>query len=235
MDLLFREDAYCQACNADIVWTGHRQVRLDRTVFYPESGGQPGDTGVLRYEDGTEFPIVDTRLDRDSGDVIHLVAEGEPLPEKGKSVVATIDWERRYRHMRMHTTLHVICGLIDAEITGAAVGTDKSRIDFNWPNPEFTKDELTAKLAQIVLDDREITSRWISDAELDAHPELVRTMSVSPPRGKGYVRLLEIDGIDLQPCGGTHVRRTGELGNIVVSKIENKGKHNRRVNVRFMD
>ena len=156
-------------------------------------------------------------------------------PAPGAAVTAEIDWDRRFRHMRMHTALHAICALVDAEITGASVGAERSRIDLDWPEPDMTRDDLTGKLAEIVAADRPVRPVWITDEELDARPELVRTMSVAPPRGLGRVRLLEIEGVDLQPCGGTHVARTGHLGKVAVSKIENKGRRNRRVNVVLLD
>ena len=233
MEPVFRDDVYARSCRAVVRRVQGERIRLDRTVFYPEGGGQPGDTGRL-VADGAVVAIVNAVKD-DGDDVAHIAAPDSPRLTAGTPVTAEIDWERRYRHMRMHTALHVLCALVDAEITGAAVGERKSRIDFNWPEPDRTREELTARLAEIVADDRPVVPRWIADDELDARPELIRTMSVKPPRGSGHVRLLEIEGIDLQPCGGTHVTRTRELGAVAVSKIENKGRQNRRINIVLLD
>tara|TARA_B100000686_G_scaffold295137_1_gene325797 strand:- start:163 stop:870 length:708 start_codon:yes stop_codon:yes gene_type:complete len=235
MELVFRDDAYATNCDAVVTECANGRIRLDRTVFYPTGGGQPGDTGRLTMDDGSVVEIVNTVKGEHLEDVVHVTTEGATLPAPGTAVNAEIDWDRRFRHMRMHTTLHVICALIDAEITGASVGAEKSRIDLNWPEPDMTKDDLTAKLAKVVAAGRTVRPRWITDEELDARPELIRTMSIQPPRGIGRVRLLEIKGIDLQPCGGTHVANTAELGQVVVSKIENKGKQNRRVSIVLQD
>ncbi len=233
MELLFRDDAYLKSCQAAVAWAGHGRLRLDRTVFYPNGGGQPGDTGHLELADGTRIAIADTVKGSGPDDVVHVTAADATLPGPGTRVTARIDWDRRYRHMRMHTALHALCAIVDAEITGAAVGQQKSRIDLNWPDPDMTKDDITARLAAIAEADHPVLSRWISDEELDRRPELIRTMTVKPPRGTGMVRLLEIEGLDLQPCGGTHVMRTSELAGITVAKVENKGRHNRRINVVF--
>ena len=233
MDLLFRDDAYLESCSAVVTWSKGGRIRLDRTVFYPNGGGQPGDTGHLELGDGSRVAIVDTVKGTGTEDVVHICAADAPPLEEGAPVTARIDWDRRYRHMRMHTALHVLCAIVDAEITGAAVGAGKSRIDFNWPEPDLTKDDLTAKLAEVAAADRKVAPRWISEEELDSRPDLIRTMSVKPPQGTGRVRLLEIEGTDLQPCGGTHVSRTSELRGLAVSKVENKGRQNRRVNVVF--
>jgi misacylated tRNA(Ala) deacylase len=235
MELVFRDDAYARTCQACVVSVDGNRIRLDRTVFYPTGGGQPGDTGTLTLPDGATVAIVDSVKGEHPEDVIHVAAEGAAMPAPGTPVEATIDWDRRHRHMRMHTALHLICAMVDAEVTGAAVGADKSRIDFNWPDPDMTKDDLSGKLAEIVAEDRPVRPRWITDEELAGQPELVRTMSVKPPTGMGHVRLLEIEGLDLQPCGGTHVSSTGDLGGVAVSKIENKGKQNRRINVVLLD
>jgi len=235
MELVFRDDAYARTCQACVVSVDGNRIRLDRTVFYPTGGGQPGDTGTLTLPDGATVAIVDSVKGEHPEDVIHVAAEGAAMPAPGTPVEATIDWDRRHRHMRMHTALHLICAMVDAEVTGAAVGADKSRIDFDWPDPDMTKDDLSGKLAEIVAEDRPVRPRWITDEELAGQPELVRTMSVKPPTGMGHVRLLEIEGLDLQPCGGTHVSSTGDLGGVAVSKIENKGKQNRRINVVLLD
>ncbi|HYH18088.1 MAG TPA: alanyl-tRNA editing protein [Azospirillum sp.] len=235
MELIFRDDPYARSCAATVTSADERGVRLDRTVFYPNGGGQPGDTGVLRFAGG-ELPIVDTVKGDGLDDVIHVPAPGAALPAPGMAVEAVIDWDRRHRHMRMHTTLHLVCAVLPgAAITGAQVGADKSRVDFNVPAESLDKAELTAKLNALVAADAPVNPRWITDDELDANPELVRTLTVKPPRGHGRVRLVNIDGVDLQPCGGTHVARTGEIGSVEVVKIENKGKQNRRVVVALID
>ncbi|MDE0241359.1 MAG: alanyl-tRNA editing protein [bacterium] len=233
MERLFLDDAYRTSCQARVTSTDGGRLRLDRTVFYPNGGGQPGDSGHLELDDGTRVPIADTVKGMAMDDVVHIPEAGHPLPATGATVTAHIDWDRRYRHMRMHTALHVLCAIVDAEITGASVGAAKSRIDLNWPQPDMTREDITARLAEMAAADLPVTPRWISEEELDRRPELIRTMSIRPPRGAGMVRLLEIEGVDLQPCGGTHVARTGELAGMAVSKIENKGRHNRRINVIF--
>ena len=233
MERLYLADAYRASCPATVTSTDGGRLRLDRTIFYPNGGGQPGDSGHLELDDGSLVPIADTVKGQTLDDVVHIPESGRPLPAAGTPVTAHIEWDRRYRHMRMHTTLHLLCAIVDAEITGASVGAAKSRIDLNWPQPDMTKDEITARLAELAAADLPVTPRWISEEELDRRPELIRTMSIRPPRGAGMVRLLEIEGVDLQPCGGTHVARTGELAGMAVSKIENKGRHNRRINVVF--
>ena len=233
MELLFRDDAYLRECAATVVSVDEAGIRLDRTVFYPTGGGQPGDTGVLVAEDGAEIAIADTRKGRDLNDVVHIPADGAALPAAGARVTARIDWERRYKHMRMHGAMHVLSSLVDGEVTGGQVGAEKSRLDFNVPSASLDKVALTETLNRIVVEDRPFSERWISDEELAANPGLVKTMSVKPPMGYGKVRLIEIAGVDLQPCGGTHIRSTGEIGAVTVAKIENKGRQNRRVVIRF--
>ena len=233
MELIFRDDAYQRSCEASVVSAEESGIRLDRTVFYPMGGGQPGDSSVLRLADGGSLRIVDTRKGETPDDVLHLPEDGAALPAPGSAVTAEIDWERRHRLMRMHTCMHVLCALIEGDVTGGQVGEAKGRLDFNLPDTRLDKEALTAALNRIVAEDHPVRPRWITDAELAANPQLVRTMSVKPPRGQGRVRLLEIEGVDLQPCGGTHVRRTGEIGPVAIGKIENKGRQNRRVNILF--
>jgi len=229
---LFRQDAYMKSCEATVVCAGADGIVLDRTVFYPEGGGQPGDHGTLHTDDGTEIAIVDTRKGDDG--ILHVVAEGtEAGLSVGDRVEATIDWTRRYKHMRMHTLLHLVCAAVEGEISGAAVGAEKSRIDFNLPDTSLDKVELTDKLNGLIAADNAVSASWVTDEELAAKPELIKTMTVRPPTGQGHVRLMAIEGVDLQPCGGTHVRSLAEIGRVRVSKIENKGRHNRRVNVVF--
>ncbi|MCW2246540.1 misacylated tRNA(Ala) deacylase [Azospirillum fermentarium] len=229
MELLFRDDAYTRTCTATVVSADETGIRLDRTVFYPTGGGQPGDTGVLRAG-GVEIPIIDTvKGGRGPDDVLHIPAAGVPLPAPGTAMDAEIDWERRYRHMRMHTALHLLCAVVPGSVTGGQIAADKSRLDFNVPTASLDKDAIAAAINRIVAGDIAVATTWISDEELAANPELVRTMSVKPPSGSGRVRVLSVEGVDLQPCGGTHVARTGEIGTVEVVKIENKGKQNRRV------
>lgn len=233
-EALYSQDAYLQSCTATVIGIDPGGIRLDRTVFYAMGGGQPGDSGLLRRGDGRAIPIVDTRKD-ETGEIVHVPAEGVDLPAEGETVTATIDWDRRYRHMRMHTCLHLLCAVVDAPVTGGSLGADRGRLDFDVPEPILDKASLTAKLNRLIDENHAVRPRWITDGELDAQPELVKTLSVKPPRGSGRVRLLEIEGVDLQPCGGTHVRATGEIGPVRVAKIEKKSRLNRRVSVVFDD
>jgi misacylated tRNA(Ala) deacylase len=227
---IFRDDAYAKTCEATVVHVDAAGIRLDRTVFYPEGGGQPGDDGILKSADGRQVRIVDTRKGGD-GAIVHVPAESQPALAVGDRVTAVIDWERRYKHMRMHSALHLLCAVVEGGVTGGSIGVDKSRLDFDLPDTQLDKDKIAADLNRLVAEDHPMGARWITDAELQANPELVRTMSVQPPQGTGRVRLMEIPGIDLQPCGGTHIKRTGEIGRLRVGKIENKGRHNRRINI----
>jgi len=228
---IFREDAYAKRCEAVVSAAGENGIELDRTVFYAAGGGQPGDTGALVRADGSRLVIVETRRDRETGAHLHIPADGEPLPEAGETVTAEIDWDRRHRLMRMHTAMHLLCSLVPEGVTGGSVGETKSRLDFNLPDRTLDKERLTEDLNRLVAGDHGVSTRWITEEELAAQPDLVRTMSVKPPTGSGKVRLVSIEGVDLQPCGGTHVARTGEIGRVSIGKIENKGRHNRRVNI----
>ena len=237
MELVFREDPYAAECQATVIAAGPEGVVLDRTVFYPTGGGQPGDTGVLIQADGTETPVTEAVKGEGPEDVLHRVAEGAPLPAIGSTVTARLDWARRHRHMRMHTAMHLLCSMIHHGVTGGQVGAEKSRLDFDSGDHVYDKDELTEKLNGLVAANYPVEPRWIEERELDENPEMVRTLSVQPPRGTGRIRLVAIgDGaIDLQPCGGTHVAHTGEIGRLRVAKIENKGKRNRRINIVFYE
>jgi len=203
-------------------------VVLDRTVFYPTGGGQPGDTGQISW-DGGHVNVADTRYGED-GAIQHLVDDNATLPAVGTTVTATLDWDRRYLHMRMHTALHLLGSVLQYGVTGGNISATKSRLDFDMEDT-VDKEQVTADIQALVAANHAVTHRWISDAELDAQPELVRTMSVRPPKGAGKVRLLEIENVDLQPCGGTHLGSTGEVGDIRIGKVEKKGKRNRRVSI----
>lgn len=235
MELLFREDAYLQDCAATVTSADETGIRLDRTVFYPMGGGQPGDTGQLILADGSIIEITDTLKGSGPDDIRHMPPAGTALPPVGTKVTARIDWARRHRLMRMHTCLHLLCSLIKGDVTGGQVSDGKGRLDFNLPDNPLDKEQLTADLNKLIAEDHAVQSIWISDDELAAKPDLVRTMSVKPPSGHGKVRLLDIVGVDLQPCGGTHVARTSEIGRVEIAKIENKGKMNRRVNIALLD
>ena len=232
---LFRNDGYLRSCDARVTEADERGIRLDRTVFYPTGGGQPGDTGVLRLASGRSIAIVDTLKGALPDEVIHVSAPGSELPESGAELVAEIDWERRHRLMRMHTCLHLLCSVVTGAVTGGQVSDGRGRLDFDVPGSSLDKEAIASRLNALIAEGRPVEPRWITDEELAAQPELVRTMSVKPPRGTGRVRLMEIAGIDLQPCGGTHVRNTAEIGPVVVTKIENKGKQNRRVILAFAE
>ena len=234
---IFRDDAYAKTCEATVTQVNEYGIELDRTVFYPAAGGQPGDTGMLRTATGVEVVIADTIHEKGTGVHLHVAANvpvgGQPGLSVGDKVTAEIDWPRRYAHMRMHSALHLLCSLIEGGVTGGSIGAEKSRLDFDLPDTALDKDKITADLNRLVGEDHPMDARWITDEELTANPDLVRTMSVRPPSGSGRVRLIEIPGVDLQPCGGTHVKRTGEIGRLRVGKIENKGRHNRRINIHF--
>lgn len=231
-DDLFRNDSYARDCPATVTAVRDAAVVLDRSVFYPMGGGQPGDTGRIEW-DGRSVAVVDTRYAED-GAVLHVLAPASIAPAEGQAVRAVIDWERRYRHMRMHTALHLLGAVLPYGVTGGNISAEKSRLDFDM---EDTVDKAAAQAAldALVAADHPVRCRWISDEELDRQPELVRTMSVRPPRGQGRVRLLEIAGVDLQPCGGTHLATTGEVGQVRIGKVEKKGRRNRRVNIHLDD
>ncbi len=232
---IFRQDAYAKQCEARVTAVDDAGIRLDRTVFYPMGGGQPGDTGVLRLRDGSEIRISDTRKDGTSEDIVHVPEGDVGLELEGQQVDACIDWERRHRLMRMHTLLHLLCVVVPAGVTGGSIRDGSGRLDFDLPESTLDKEHITAELNRLVEENHPVSGRWMSDEELAANPELVRTMSVKPPMGSGKVRVLEVEGVDLQPCGGTHVAATGEIGRVRVRKIEKKGKHNRRVNLEFAE
>ena len=229
---LFREDSYLKECEATVTAVADGAVVLDRTVFYPLGGGQPGDTGTLRWGSNSAR-VTDTRYG-EAGAIRHILDEGAELPAVGDTVQASLDWDRRYRHMRMHTAMHLLGAVLRYGVTGGNISAEKSRLDFDMEDT-VDKEAVGAALAALVAEDHPVSCRWITDEELDAQPDLVRTMSVQPPRGKGKVRLLDIAGVDLQPCGGTHLRSTSEVGKVRIGKVEKKGKRNRRVNIHLDD
>lgn len=235
MDLLYREDVYRrEAPGRVIAHTPEGGVIVDPPLFYPKGGGQPGDSGWLEW-DGIKLPIATAVKAEDGLSSVLVPAEPMPLPPKGAHVVQVLDWDRRHRHMRVHTALHLLSVVIPLPVTGGQIGAGSGRLDFMMPEPPTDRAALEAALNGLVDRDLEVSEGWITEDELDQRPELVKTMSVAPPRGAGRVRLVRIgkgtEQVDLQPCGGTHVARTGEIGHITLGKIENKGKQNRRVNI----
>ena len=230
-DCLFREDSYLKDCDATVVaLEPNGGIVLDRTVFYAASGGQPADRGTLTTDSGASIPIANVVFtDPSKTTIAHVPAPGSAAVAVGDKVKASIDWPIRHARMRMHTALHLLSAVLPYPVTGGSVGEAESRLDFDIPEAGLDKDAITAKLAEMIASDAPVSSRWISDAELEANPGLVKTMSVKPPMGTGQVRLIEIKDLDLQPCGGTHVRSTAEIGAVRVTQVEKKGKQNRRV------
>ena len=232
---IFREDPYLKTCDATVIFVNNEGVVLDRTVFYPTGGGQPGDTGVLQKKTGTELAVIDTRNLQDDGRPFHFIRDFDLSLNIGDSVIATIDWERRYSLMRMHSALHLLCAVVDGGVTGGQIGKSKSRLDFDLVSTDIDRDIIEDSINNLVQGNYPLHAKWISDRALEKNQSLIRTMSVRPPVGLGEIRLIEITGVDLQPCGGTHVSRTGEIGKLIVGKIENKGKHNRRIYLHLAD
>jgi misacylated tRNA(Ala) deacylase len=226
---LFRDDAYLAEASARVVSCDARGIVLDRTVFYPRGGGQAGDAGSLVRADGTAIPVADTLKGEAPGQILHVAAA--PL-EAGEPVTARIDWERRHRHMRFHTATHLLCAIVPHQTNGCSITADYARLDFDMVEP-LDREHLERELARLVAEAHDVRTIWMSDDELDARPELVRTMSAKPPRGVGRLRLLQIDGVDLQACGGTHVANTREIGRLRVAKIEKKSARSRRVVLEF--
>jgi misacylated tRNA(Ala) deacylase len=234
-ELLFREDAYLPATEATVVAVNDRRgILLDRTVFYATGGGQPGDTGRLERAGGP-ITIATTVYGDSKSEIVHVPGDDQPLPEVGETLKAVLDWERRYRHMRIHTGLHLLSVVLPFPVTGGQIGADEGRLDFDVTGEMPAKEEIEEKLNTLVAGDHMVTTEWITDAELEANPGLVKTMKVKPPMGTGKVRLVRIGEIDLQPCGGTHVRSTAEIGRLAIGKIESKGKQNRRVRIKFAE
>ena len=232
---LFQQDSYLTQCEAKIIRVCDDGVVLDQTVFYPLGGGQPGDSGILKTEQGLMVQVMDTRKSKQQpGEIVHIVNEGLENLSVGDRVTAEINWDKRYRYMRMHTCMHVFCSILEFPVTGGNISLDKCRLDFDMPEKP-DKQQLTDQLNQLISRNTELGTRWISDEEMQANMDLVKTMSVKPPMGAGKVRLVEIPGIDLQPCGGTHVKNTSEIGEVRVKKIENKGKQNKRVIIELVE
>lgn len=236
--LLFRDDAYCRKAMGQVAsHTDQGGVVLDQTVFYATGGGQPGDVGILRW-DGGEMQVA-TTVKGDGADIVLVPDQSDVLPPVGTHVTQELDWETRFGHMRIHTALHLLSVVVPLEVSGGAIGPQKGRLDFNMPEAPQDKDALQAELQALIDRDLPVSERWITEDELDANPQLVKTMSVSPPRGAGRIRLVQIgqgdEQVDLQPCGGTHVARTGEIGQIRLGKVEKKGKQNRRVYLHLAD
>ena len=236
-EALFREDSYLKEAQARVLRINERGgLVLDRTIFYATSGGQPGDTGHVERTDGARIAIAGTITGESKDEIIHIPAAGADLPEPGEALRLAIDWERRHRLMRMHTACHLLTVVCPFPITGAAVAEEDSRVDFDIPEAGYTKEDVTRALNELIAADHPVFTRWITDDELAANPGLVKSKNVRPPSGTGRIRLVCIGdnaSIDSQPCGGTHVRSTGELGEIHIGKIEKKGRENRRFRIRF--
>ena len=235
-ELLFRDDAYLPEVEATVLGVNDRRgIVLDRTVFYATGGGQPGDAGRLIREGGAPIAIATAVYGDDKSEVVHVPGEAEPLPEPGERLKAALDWDRRYRHMRIHTGLHLLSVVLPFPVTGGSIGAEEGRLDFDIDGEVPPKEEIEERLNALVAADHPVSQEWITDEELLANPGLVKTMKVKPPMGSGRVRLVRIGDIDLQPCGGTHVRTTAEIGRLVIGKMESKGKQNRRVRIRFAE
>jgi misacylated tRNA(Ala) deacylase len=230
-ELLFRDDAYLKEVDAIVVAAHPGAVALNRTIFYPQGGGQPGDRGAVVLDDGSVLEIVNTTYGADRGTILHQLAQGAVAPIEGARVLARIDWPTRYARMRAHTALHLLTAVLPYPVTGGSVGEAEGRLDFDSGEAALDKAEITEKLNGLIATNATVEARWITDEELAANPGLVKTMSVKPPTGTGRVRLIKIGEIDLQPCGGTHVRATEEIGSAAVTQIEKKGRINRRVRI----
>ncbi len=234
-EFLFRDDAYLREAEATVVAVNDRRgIVLDRTVFYATGGGQPGDTGALKRGGGA-IVIATTVYGDDKTQIVHVPGEAEALPQVGETVTAVLDWPRRHGHMRIHTGLHLLSVVLPFPVTGGSISADEGRLDFDIDGEVPAREAIEEKLNALVAADYKVSDEWITDEELLANPGLVKTMKVKPPMGSGRVRLVRIGDIDLQPCGGTHVRSTAEIGRLVISKIESKGKQNRRVRIKFAE
>ncbi len=230
-DLLFR-DAYLQSAEVTVTKVDQNGVTTDGTIFYAQGGGQPGDSGYIKWAGG-QVEVINSR--KTDGEIAMVLAEGSTPPEVGQKIHQTLNWDRRLAHMKIHTALHLLSVVIPLPVSGGAITDQKGRLDFDMPQGPENKEALAEELNEIIACDLPISETWITDAELEANPGLVKSMTVKPPTGAGHVRLIRIgegvDQIDLQPCGGTHVRSTGEIGRVRIGKIEKKGRQNRRVNL----
>ncbi len=233
---LFREDSSLLQCQARVLSVDAQGVQLDRTVFYPQGGGQAGDAGVLLLADGRELPVADTRKGALPGEIVHRLADGADgaALQPGDEVTAVVAPARRAAHMRFHTATHLLCALVPHPVDGCSITERYARLDFHMNEP-LDKEQLSLGLARLVAAAHPVRQRWISEAELDANPQLVRSMSVLPPRGQGRIRVIDIEGVDLQPCGGTHVANTADIGAVLVTKIEKKSAMTRRVILGFAE
>ena len=230
---LFRDFPYQSALDARVVTADARGVVLDCTIFYPHGGGQPGDTGTLQREDGTLIPVVDTVKGETRGEIVHVLPAGTTAPATGEHVSLALDWERRHAHMRMHTACHLLSSVLPYPVTGGSIRRDSARLDFDMPGSAADKEAIAASVNALIDAAHPVAFEWIEDGALDARDDLVRTLAVAPPRGAGRVRLVRVADVDIQACGGTHVTNTREIGPIVVTRIESKGRQNRRVTIAF--
>jgi len=233
-DPLFRDDAYLKTATARVIAVGEHGIELDRTIFYAQGGGQVGDTGMLLRANGERIEVANTRKGEALDSVVHVPTPSAPRPEVGETLTLEIDWARRYSLMRLHTALHVMSCVVVAPVTGGNIAPDRARLDFDIDMSLLDAEKIAREMNDIIARGAETETVWITDEELDARPELVKTMSVQPPRGSGRVRLLRIPGIDLQPCGGTHVKNIAEIGGVRVLKIRSEGKRNKRVEIALL-
>lgn len=236
-ELLFRDDPYMREVEASVLGVNDRGgIMLDRTIFYATGGGQPGDNGRIVRADESEIAIATAVYGEDKSEIVHVPAEGQTLPDTGETVRLALDWERRNRHMRIHTGLHLLSVVLPFPVTGGAIGAEEGRLDFDLDGGAAPpRDEIEARINELAAAAHDVATEWITDDELLANPGLVKTMKVKPPMGSGRVRLVRIGDVDLQPCGGTHVRSTAEIGRLAIGKMESKGKQNRRVRIRFAE
>lgn len=233
-EALFQTDSYLRHCSATVTHNDERGLQFDQTIFYATAGGQPGDTGSIATSDGVSLSVTGTIKERDTGEHIHVTDDDHTAIAIGTTCDLDINWQQRYRYMRMHSCMHLLCALIDAPVTGGSIQDGRARLDFDL-SETVDKEKLTQALNALISADHTMSVQWITNEELDAQPDLVRTLSAKPPRTSGKIRLVNFEGIDLQPCGGTHVASTKEIGQVVVAKIEKKGRQNRRIIVKFTD
>lgn len=228
---VFYEDSYLRTLTAVVTAIDGEWIELDRTIFYPNGGGQPGDTGTFTSTNGEEYAVIDTRKGAEPGTIVHQLSSADHNLKVNDELTTNLNWDRRYRLMRMHTGLHVMASLIPVMVTGGSVGEEKSRLDFDLGDHQIDKDDLSRRLNELISESKPVMIESILEEDLDKNPQLVRTMSVQPPRGAGVIRMIRIQDIDYQPCGGTHLKNISEIGEARISKIESKGKRNRRVHL----